>query len=134
MVSTWKIQNKISPQPPPFSLPPPPPPPLPKKKKERKKKKEKTNCTLRDSVPFVQFKKREKDPWRNDTFIKVADWSLQRYWEYHSSVRVFHVFKIVQMTPNSAKHHGANYKKKDVKISKNVKTKKSLFLAKLPLN
>ena len=29
--------------------------------------------TLRDSVPLVQFKKREKDPWRNDTFIKVAD-------------------------------------------------------------
>ena len=83
--------------------------------------------TLRDSVPLVQFKKREKDPWRNDTFIKVADWSLQRYWEYHSSVRVFHVFKIVQMTPNSAKHHRANYKKKDVKISKNVKIKNPYF-------
>ena len=23
---------------------------------------------LRDLVPFVQFKKREKHPWRNDTF------------------------------------------------------------------
>ena len=27
---------------------------------------------LRDLVPFVQFKKREKHPWRNDTFSKVA--------------------------------------------------------------
>ena len=27
---------------------------------------------LRDLVPFVQFKKREKHPWRSDTFNKVA--------------------------------------------------------------
>ena len=27
---------------------------------------------LRDLVPFVQFKKREKHPWRNVTFRKVA--------------------------------------------------------------
>ena len=26
---------------------------------------------LRDLVPFVQFKKREKHPWRNVTFSKV---------------------------------------------------------------
>ena len=26
----------------------------------------------RNLVPFVQFKKREKHPWRNDTFSKVA--------------------------------------------------------------
>ena len=27
---------------------------------------------LRDLVPFIQFKKREKHPWRSATFIKVA--------------------------------------------------------------
>ena len=27
---------------------------------------------LRDLVPFVQFKKREKHPWRSVTFRKVA--------------------------------------------------------------
>ena len=26
-----------------------------------------------DLVPFIQFKKREKHPWRNVTFSKVAD-------------------------------------------------------------
>ena len=25
-------------------------------------------CALRDLVPFAQFKKREKQPWRNVTF------------------------------------------------------------------
>ena len=28
---------------------------------------------LRDLVPFVQFKKREKHPWRSASFSKVAD-------------------------------------------------------------
>ena len=27
---------------------------------------------LHDLVPFVQFKKHEKHPWRNDTFSKLA--------------------------------------------------------------
>ena len=45
-------------------------------------------------VPFVQFKKREKHPWRSVTFSKVAGF-------YH----VFQVFKIIQMVPNRAKHH-----------------------------
>ena len=30
---------------------------------------------LRDLVPFAQFKKREKHPWRSINFSKVADWS-----------------------------------------------------------
>ena len=34
---------------------------------------------LRDLVPFVQFKKREKRPWRSVTFSKVAGFSLQLY-------------------------------------------------------
>ena len=34
---------------------------------------------LRDLVPFVQFKKREKQPSRSVTFSKVAGLSLQLY-------------------------------------------------------
>ena len=34
---------------------------------------------LRDLVPFVQFQKREKHPWRSVNFSKVADFSLQLY-------------------------------------------------------
>ena len=34
---------------------------------------------LRDLVPFVQFKKREKDPWSSVSFSKVAGFSLQLY-------------------------------------------------------
>ena len=34
---------------------------------------------LRDLVSFVQFKKREKQPWRSVTLSKVADYSLQLY-------------------------------------------------------
>ena len=30
---------------------------------------------LRDLVPFAQFKKREKHPWRSVNFSKVAGWS-----------------------------------------------------------
>ena len=30
---------------------------------------------LRDLVPFVKFKKREKRPWRSVTFSKVAGFS-----------------------------------------------------------
>ena len=32
---------------------------------------------LRDLVPFMQFKKHEKHPWRSVTFSKVASFSLQ---------------------------------------------------------
>ena len=45
---------------------------------------------LHDLVPFVQFKKREKYPWRSVTFSKVAG---------------FRFFKIVQIIPNRATHH-----------------------------
>ena len=34
---------------------------------------------LIDLVPFVQFKKREKHPWRGIAFSKVVGFSLQRY-------------------------------------------------------
>ena len=32
---------------------------------------------MRDLVPFVQFKKREKNPWNSVTLNKVAGLSLQ---------------------------------------------------------
>ena len=34
---------------------------------------------LRDLVPFVQFKKRQKHPWRSVTCSKVKGWGLQLY-------------------------------------------------------
>ena len=38
------------------------------------KKFEKDNCdALRNLVPFVQFKKRGKHPWKSVNFSKVAD-------------------------------------------------------------
>ena len=37
--------------------------------------------TMRNLLPFVQFKKHEKHPWRGDTFSKVADWILYGYWK-----------------------------------------------------
>ena len=33
---------------------------------------EKICGALRDLVPFVQFKKREKHPWKSVTFSKIA--------------------------------------------------------------
>ena len=34
---------------------------------------------FRDLLPFVQFKKREKHPWRSVTFSKFAGFSLLLY-------------------------------------------------------
>ena len=34
---------------------------------------------LRDLVPFVQFKRREKHPWTSVTFSNAAGFSLQVY-------------------------------------------------------
>ena len=34
---------------------------------------------LHDLVPFAQFKKREKHPWRSVTFSNVVGFSLQLY-------------------------------------------------------
>ena len=47
---------------------------------------------LHDLAPFVQFKKREKHPWKSVKFSKVAGFSLQLYKNYHSSMGVFYVF------------------------------------------
>ena len=35
--------------------------------------------SLHDLVAFVEFKKREKHPWRSVTFSNVAGFSLQLY-------------------------------------------------------
>ena len=34
---------------------------------------------LRDLVPFAQFRKCEKQPWKSVTFIKAAGFKMQRY-------------------------------------------------------
>ena len=34
---------------------------------------------LRDLIPFVQFRKHGKHPWRSVTFSKVAGFNLQLY-------------------------------------------------------
>ena len=47
---------------------------------------------LHNLLPFVQYKKRKKHLWRSDTV------------SYHSTMGVFHVFKIVQMAPHRTKH------------------------------
>ena len=43
--------------------------------------------SLREFGPFVQFKKREKNSWRTDTF------------------NFFNVFQTVQVAQNRAEHH-----------------------------
>ena len=57
---------------------------------------------LHDFIPFVQFKKYEKHPWRNVTFSKPA--TLLKV-KLHSSMGVFYVFWIAQMAPNRATDH-----------------------------
>ena len=71
------------------------------------------NCdAYRDFVPLVQFLKSEKHPWRIVAFSKVEGFNLQLYQKQHSSMGVFHIFKlhkqyqivrciiILQMLPN----------------------------------
>ena len=51
-----------------------------------------TNCdALRDLVPFVQFKKREKHPWRSVTFSKVAG-----YWMLFTFFNLYKWYQIAQ--------------------------------------
>ena len=35
--------------------------------------------TLRDFISFLQFKKREKHPWRSVTFSKIAGFSVKHH-------------------------------------------------------
>ena len=54
-------------------------------------------CALCNLVPFVQFIKREKHPWRSVAFSKVSGFSLLKVTLLH---RCFRFFKIVEMVPN----------------------------------
>ena len=78
------------------------------------------NCTiypsifdaLRDSVPFVQLKN-----------VKNTHGGVLLLVTKHSSMRFFHVFKIIQMVPNHAMHHIftiLKVSKKNADISNNV--------------
>ena len=50
------------------------------RKREREKQLMARKCgALRNLVAFVQFKKREKHPWRSVKFSKVPGFSLQLY-------------------------------------------------------
>ena len=59
---------------------------------------------LRDSVPFVQFKKREKNPWRSVTFSKVAGWKPATLVKvtllYGCLSRFFKLYKWYQIAQN----------------------------------
>ena len=50
--------------------------------------------SLRNLVPFEQFQKREKHPWRSVTFSNFKGFSLELYEKYHSSICIFPVFKL----------------------------------------
>ena len=52
--------------------------------------------SVRDFVPFAQFKKREKHKWRSVTFIKVAT--------------------LLSLVPNRAMHHNG-FNKKHITVS-----------------
>ena len=49
---------------------------------------------LRDLVPFVQFKKREKYPWRSITFSKVVGFTFNFTKSYASPLVFFTFFKL----------------------------------------
>ena len=49
---------------------------------------------LHDLVPFVQFKKREKHPWRSVTFSKVA--SFTPPWVFFTFFKLYKWYQIVQ--------------------------------------
>ena len=57
-----------------------------------------------DLLPVAQFKKREEQPLRHVTFIKVSGFKLQ-YTKSITHPCDFHVIEIVQMAPNRVKRH-----------------------------
>ena len=56
---------------------------------------------MRDLVPFVQFEKRAKHPWRSVTILFQPGGTLLKVTLLYGR---FPVFKIVQMVQNPAKH------------------------------
>ena len=63
------------------------------------------SVALRYLVSYAQFKKREKQRWRNVTFSKVANWAFNVTKSSTPPQILFTFFKIVQMLPNRAKRH-----------------------------
>ena len=63
---------------------------------------------LRDLVPFVQFKKHEKQPLMRATFSKVADFSLKVFSLFLLKVKLFHgCFSRLLNCTNSTKSRNA---------------------------
>ena len=60
---------------------------------------------LRDLVPFVQFKKREKQPWIVLLLVKLQALAWHFTKSNILSCVFFHVFQLVQMVLNYAKHN-----------------------------
>ena len=59
---------------------------------------------LRDLIPFVQFKKRAKHPWRSVTFSKVVGFSMQLTksntptWVFLTFFKLYEWYQIAQST------------------------------------
>ena len=51
---------------------------------------------LRNFVPFTQFKKREKHPWKSVTFIKVEDKSNTPPWVFFTFFKLYKWYQITQ--------------------------------------
>ena len=73
------------------------------------KRSSKTICdALRDLVPFVQFEKREKHPWRSVNFSKVAAWSRSftkistARWVFFTFFKLCKCYQIAQRTTYSS--------------------------------
>ena len=51
---------------------------------------------LGDLVPFVQFKKREKHPWKAVSFSKVAGFSNTPKWVFFTFFKLYKLYQIAQ--------------------------------------
>ena len=132
MVSTWKIQNKISPQPHPFSLLPPPPPPLPKKKKKERKKKKKPTVLCAIQYHLYNLKNVKKTHGGMTLLLKLQT-EASNVTESITPPCVFFTFlKLYRWHQIALSITRQIAKKKGRKNFKKCKNKKSLFLAKLP--
>ena len=60
---------------------------------------------LHELVPLVQFKKREKHPWKSFTFNKVAGSNTSSVLKATLPHECFPRFLNYTMVPNRAKHH-----------------------------
>ena len=70
---------------------------------------------MRDLVPFVQFKKCEKHPWRNVTFSKVAH--LHYSWKYNIRSNVNSDLSIVIIFRSLVESIGVVKKMKEILLT-----------------